>query len=177
MKFLKIITIFWLIYNPALSQINRGQFLLITSNNIKNEYDEYKITVYHQKNSKSYQKIIEIENQLEYFDYLGKIWSDDGNEYHLFRSYSLPVGTFSLYYFSTKNYYIYQLNGIQEYQYPDYFKFNSEKRSLEILSYDVVDCGSMSKKYVTDYWSGENDNEKSFKSIPDNQKVINRISF
>ena len=177
MRFSLLLFVLSLIYNPAVSQYNEDQFLVVSHDTVMNEYCEYKISVYYQKGPNIFQKLIETENQLEYFDYLGKILSEDGNEYHLFKSYSLSVGTISLYYFSTKECLIYHISGMQEHQIPYYFTFNSEQRYLNILSYDVVDCGSITKKHVTDFWSGNDRYGKYSKCIPGNQKVMKRISF
>lgn len=177
MKIFITVIIFWLVHVPVFSQIKDSKYLVIAYDTVHSESCDHRISVYYKENSSSFQKIIETTNHLEYFEYLGKIYTDDGNEYHLFKDFSLPVGTQSLFYINTKDCLVYQLKAIQEYQYPMHFSFSSEQGNLKILSFDVNDCGKIIKREVADSWSGKIDSDKLYNRVPDTQKILYCVQF
>lgn len=173
MKGLIICTLYLLISSQVLSQECFDSKLIVACDTSQNQYHENTIYIYFKKN-KSYQRVLEVVNQLEYFKYRGHILTDDGNQYYLFSSYSLPVGNTSLFYFNSESFATYKVKNIQEYQQPMFFTFRAEEKRLDVLSYDSNDCGSILRKQVSDLTGYLNKGE-AIKNIPENQKVICEI--
>ena len=171
MKGLIICTLYLLISSQVLSQEYFDSKLIVACDTSQNQYHENTIYVYFKKN-KSYQRVLEVVNQLEYFKYRGNILTDDGNQYYLFSSYSLPVGNTSLYYLSIRDCTAHEIKNIQEYQYPMFFTFSAEEKGLDILNCDANDCGSILRKQVSTKMSSQLDMDTLYKCIPKDQRVI-----
>ena len=159
------------------SQKTNNPVILVAYDTNYSEPDGYKILVLYKDELNKLYRLFETTNLLEYFKYHGKVCTEDGNIYHLFKDYSLPAGLSTLFYVSNLNLDVYQFSKIQEYHYPLYFSFNSTEGELDVLSIDVNDCGQVYEKPISKKISLEWKGQQEFDVLPLNYEVLFEISF
>lgn len=177
-SFINIIPLMWTLFLfeiPSFSQDFYEPSLIIAYDTNWIEPDGYNIAVLYQADSNRLYKFLNTVNLPEYFKYLGQIYPEDGNKYHLFEDYSLPAGLSTLFYFNLSNYTVYQIGKIKEFEYPLYFSFNSKKRNVNIISRDINDCGEIHEKLVNKIWNMNDYNQEALSCLPPKYEILLEI--
>jgi hypothetical protein len=112
-------------YDPA--QMGRSnQVMIIYSNDVCN-------------------KGLLIKNDTIDFVFKGRILDEMRYEYILFSSYSESVGCITYYMFDIERNEIYASQAVLELEVPFFFSFDRNTLSMNLLSYDPLNCGKISK--------------------------------
>ena len=85
-----------------------------------------------------------IKNDTSNFTYNGRILDAEHNEYIIFSSYSEAVGYNKYYLFDIEKCVFYSSQAILELEVPYIFSFNRSTLSMNLVSYDPLNCGKRS---------------------------------
>jgi hypothetical protein len=86
-----------------------------------------------------------VENDTTDFTLKGRIFDEMQNEYIIFSSYSEPVGCTLYYLFDIERKAMYASEAVREWEIPILFSFDRNTLSMNLLSYDALECGKISK--------------------------------
>ncbi len=112
-------------------------------------------------------KIIDIERNLEDFDYLGIVEiKSSKSSFCLFSEYSSPAGLTKYYYFDWKKQLLYITDFFSETEFVHFFSLDEEKGKIYYVSINNKDCGQiLSKKVKVQKISDESINKNFSKTI------------